>query len=417
MPDLVSSLQNLAIIVCFGAGGILSLLYWYQRNLIYPANFPADSRTTLFTPSQFGLNRWHDVHLVAEDGVKIRAYMIWGVGNSADTLSKPSADLAFSSSQLRQRPTGQLNSETGVTDATGATDLSNATEAPAGQFSDLTVIIFHANAGNHGHRLPLATLLHRHLQPAPNVFLLSYRGYGPSEGSPTEEGIRMDARAAVNWVKGNPWLGKGKGGKGKVVVWGQSIGGAVAIDTAASHPDVVDAVIVENTFESLPSLIPHVLPILSPLRPLIRHLVLDHWSSATTLATVAPTVPILFLSGARDELVPQGQMEVLWRVGAMRGLRGVDLGEKSEREIPVQVWREFENGTHNDTVMQEGYFRELAAFIHRHVLPPSPAITVSAPPYHRMAGLNREGVVVKWSDGDRMNGEIGINGGAGKLKM
>lgn len=49
-----------------------------------------------------------------------------------------------------------------------------------------TVIIFHANAGNVGHRLPIAKLFYERMQC--NVFMLSYRGYGLSEGKPSEAG-------------------------------------------------------------------------------------------------------------------------------------------------------------------------------------------------------------------------------------
>lgn len=55
-----------------------------------------------------------------------------------------------------------------------------------------TILMLHANAGNMGHRLPIAKIFNRDLKA--NVVMISYRGYGKSEGKPTEKGIRQDAR-------------------------------------------------------------------------------------------------------------------------------------------------------------------------------------------------------------------------------
>lgn len=70
----------------------------------------------------------------------------------------------------------------------GAEELQEDELAPKAP----TVLMLHANAGNMGHRLPLARIFVRDLKM--NVVMVSYRGYGKSEGSPTEKGIRQDAR-------------------------------------------------------------------------------------------------------------------------------------------------------------------------------------------------------------------------------
>ena len=49
-----------------------------------------------------------------------------------------------------------------------------------------TVLMFHGNGGNHGHRIPLAKIFYMRMRC--NVFMLSYRGYGLSDGSPSEKG-------------------------------------------------------------------------------------------------------------------------------------------------------------------------------------------------------------------------------------
>ena len=73
-----------------------------------------------------------------------------------------------------------------------------------------TVLYFHGNAGNIGHRLLNVQGLYTSI--GCNVALLEYRGYGRSEGSPSEEGIYMDAqvsrgpgrRRRINFWNSNP---------------------------------------------------------------------------------------------------------------------------------------------------------------------------------------------------------------------
>src|SRR5512134_1485225 len=73
--------------------------------------------------------------------------------------------------------------------------------AGAGPAPRLTVVVFNGNAGHRGHRAPLAAALRRHgLQ----VLLTDYRGYGGNPGSPTEEGLAADARAARGYLLSRP---------------------------------------------------------------------------------------------------------------------------------------------------------------------------------------------------------------------
>ena len=108
-----------------------------------------------------------------------------------------------------------------------------------------TVLYLQANAGNIGHRLPMAARLQNVIGNA-NICMISYRGYGLSEGLPSEKGIKMDAEAALDFILQHPDL-KGT----KIILFGQSIGGAVAIHLAAHRGKDISAMIVENTFTSL----------------------------------------------------------------------------------------------------------------------------------------------------------------------
>jgi len=90
--------------------------------------------------------------------------------------------------------------------------------------ADNIVIYFHGNAGNIYHRIPELIQLRRF---GVNVIGVSYRGYGKSEGSPSEEGIYKDGNAVLEYVT------KGLGfSPNKVIIFGRSIGTTVAINTS-----------------------------------------------------------------------------------------------------------------------------------------------------------------------------------------
>lgn len=172
-----------------------------------------------------------------------------------------------------------------------------------------------------------------------NIFMLSYRGYGHSTGSPSETGIKIDAQAAIDWV----WDTLATPAEREnIVVYGQSIGGAVAIHAAASNPTKVRYLMVENTFLSIHRLIPKVAPFLRPFIGLCH----QRWNSADDITRVTQT--ILFLVGERDELIPPAQMKTLHR-----------LATRSRDRKLVS----FPKGTHNDTCVQNGYFDAIRDFL------------------------------------------------------
>ena len=65
--------------------------------------------------------------------------------------------------------------------------------------SDLTLLWFHGNAGNISRRVDNIALLHERL--GANIFIIDYRGYGRSEGSPSEQGLYLDAEAAIDYLR------------------------------------------------------------------------------------------------------------------------------------------------------------------------------------------------------------------------
>lgn len=111
--------------------------------------------------------------------------------------------------------------------------------------------MFHGNAGNIGHRVPIAKILSEN--SGCSVLMLEYRGYGMSTGTPNQEGLMIDAQTGLDWIR------NGKGTKGnRIIVYGQSLGGAVAIQLVEKNQEASDVVglILENTFTSIRKLIP-----------------------------------------------------------------------------------------------------------------------------------------------------------------
>ncbi|CAG8444151.1 14352_t:CDS:2 [Ambispora leptoticha] len=289
IPNPVQYLITVSgILVCGGA----ALLYIFQCELIYAANFPPGSRQQVSKPTDHGIYKYEDVTLTTKDNVNIRAYVCRQVPEATARISP-------------------------------------------------TILFFHANAGNMGHRLPIAKKFY--IKYKCNVVLLSYRGYGLSEGKANEKGIQIDAQCILDHIRNHDVLKDTK-----IIVYGQSVGGAVAIYLVSRNESDISGLIVENTFLSIPKLIPHVLPQLKHFTFLCH----QNWPSEIAIRQIVNT-PILFLTGAKDELVPPEHMRQLYELAETRG---------------GKVWKEFVNGTHNDTVIQPGYFETIGEFIENRVM-------------------------------------------------
>lgn len=154
--------------------------------------------------------------------------------------------------------------------------------------------MFHGNAGNIGHRLPIAKILSDDL--GYYTFFVEYRGYGFSTGDPNEKGLNIDAQTALDYIRNRDDLKKTK-----IIIYGQSLGGAVAINLVEKNQEQGDiaGLILENTFLSIRSLIPSILPPARYLAGLCHQL----WPSDESLPKIQG-IPILFLSGLQDEIVP-----------------------------------------------------------------------------------------------------------------
>jgi fermentation-respiration switch protein FrsA (DUF1100 family) len=105
------------------------------------------------------------------------------------------------------------------------------------------LLFCHGNGGNITHRVDTLMMLHRRV--GVSVLIFDYRGYGRSEGHPNEAGVLADARAARAWLADRENIRPAD-----VVLMGESLGGAVAVDLAAR--DGARALVLESTFSSLP---------------------------------------------------------------------------------------------------------------------------------------------------------------------
>jgi uncharacterized protein len=151
-----------------------------------------------------------------------------------------------------------------------------------------TVVHCHGNAGNIGDRVWIASDLH---QLGVNVFLFDYRGYGKSRGIPTEQGTYRDARAAYEFARAR----HGDAENPPIVVHGQSLGGAVAVQLAADKP--IRALIVESTFSSTIDIGKRLYPHL-PIDLMCRF----RYDSAAKVRHL--NMPKLFAHSRQDEVVP-----------------------------------------------------------------------------------------------------------------
>lgn len=160
-----------------------------------------------------------------------------------------------------------------------------------------SLLFFHGNAGNIGNRLESIETFHN---LGLSVFIFDYRGYGKSEGNPTIEGTHLDALAAWRWLvqeKNTP--------PEQIVVFGRSLGGAIAMDLMKNDSIRPKALILESTFASLADMTR-----LEFLSPLTRLLIGNPWDSEAVARTL--TLPTLVIHSPKDEIVPYRQGKKLF---------------------------------------------------------------------------------------------------------
>jgi fermentation-respiration switch protein FrsA (DUF1100 family) len=152
---------------------------------------------------------------------------------------------------------------------------------------DVTLLWFHGNAGNITHRLDNMRDL---LKLGIDVFIIDYRGYGKSEGEPDETGLYEDGLAAYDYLVNE----KGCTGN-SIVLFGRSLGAAVAVDVATKRP--VRGMILESAFTNAKAMAKIIMPHLP-----VGSLISSRFDSLKKIPHI--DVPILFTHGDRDTIVP-----------------------------------------------------------------------------------------------------------------
>jgi len=150
-----------------------------------------------------------------------------------------------------------------------------------------TVLFCHGNAGNISHRIEMLSILHG---IGLNTFIFDYRGYGASEGFPSEKGLYRDAEAAWNWLVETKCTEPAD-----IIVYGRSLGGPVAAHLAGDH--VPRGLVLESAVSSIPDMAGALYPWL-PGRSLARY----GFSTVDHLRRV--TCPIFVIHSRTDDLVP-----------------------------------------------------------------------------------------------------------------
>ena len=212
------------------AGGYLllvALLFFFQGSLIYHP-----TRQFLATPDQASMD-YQDVYLQTSDGVQLNGWFV-------------------------------------------------PAEADRG-----TVLMFHGNGGNISHRIDTIAIFH---DLGYNAMIIDYRGYGRSEGSPSEQGTYRDAEAVWRYL-----THKRKIDPKQIVIFGRSLGGAVAAWLAVEKHSA--GLIVESAFTSVPDRGAELYKFL-PVRLLAR-------INYNTLGRIGKLrCPLLVIHSADDEIIP-----------------------------------------------------------------------------------------------------------------
>jgi len=181
--------------------------------------------------------------------------------------------------------------------------------APEGTAARGTVLHLHGNAANVSNHLPLVAWL-----PAQgfNVLMLDYRGFGRSEGRPTLDGVVDDAAVALDYLRTRP----GVDGQ-RLIVYGQSLGGATALRLLARDAGGVRLCVIEAAFSGYRTIARDAAAV-SPLAlivPLVAG-ALPPTSDDPVTALAKIRVPLIFVHGTRDRVIPAEHSKTLHAAAA-----------------------------------------------------------------------------------------------------
>jgi fermentation-respiration switch protein FrsA (DUF1100 family) len=175
---------------------------------------------------------------------------------------------------------------------------------PASGTAKGTVLHLHGNAANVSNHLPLVAWM-----PARgyNVLMLDYRGFGKSEGKPTLDGIVEDALAALAYLRARADVDRER-----LVVFGQSIGGATALRMLARDSGGVRLAIIDSSFPSYRGIARDATAgsAMAPLASLAAS-ALPPPDKDPVAALKSIRIPLIFVHGTRDSVIPHANSDAL----------------------------------------------------------------------------------------------------------
>ena len=267
------------------------------RFIYFPYKFP-EGDWSPFDPAagERGIEpRVEDCELTAEDGVKLHGWYC--------SMVVPGA--------------GEATGDATGKDAAG-------TESPARP----VMLFLHGNAGNITHR---RIAIESFVRAGVDVFIFDYRGYGRSEGSASEEGVYRDAAAAWRYLTDERTIAPDR-----IVLFGRSLGAAVAIELATQEGEQSAGVVIESAFTSIRDMAP----------PVIGRLLRTKMDSINKVASIH--MPKLFVHSNGDEIIPYRQGRRLY-----------------ERAAAPKDFYTIQGAGHNDTDIIGGaaYYEAVCQFV------------------------------------------------------
>lgn len=195
--------------------------------------------------------------------------------------------------------------------------------------SDGAILLCHGNAGNLENRGKLVHDLAK--ATGLSVLIFDYPGYGRSEGRPTEAGCYAAADSAYRWLTQTKKIAPTK-----VVVFGQSLGGGVAVDLASRRPH--QALVLVRTFTSLPDVAQKVVPLAST-----RTLMSNRFNNLKKIGRCQQ--PVFIAHGDNDRLIP------------------FEHGIQLERACPGKVQRYVLKGAGHNDPLPSDFYAQLNRFL------------------------------------------------------
>lgn len=182
---------------------------------------------------------------------------------------------------------------------------------------DVTVLVANGNGGDRSMRAPLAEALARR---GLGLLLFDYRGYGGNPGSPSEEGLALDVRAARRYLVEDVGVRPDR-----LLYFGESLGGAVVTELASEYPPA--GLVLRSPFVDLASVGRHHYPYL-PVGLLLR----DRYPLVEHLAEV--DVPVVVVYGTGDTIVPAEQSRAVARA-APGPVRSVEVAGADHNDLAL----------------------------------------------------------------------------------